>query len=132
MADIVDGFRGGDVYFGDPVQFKGRLTLTTDDGHRMGSVVVTKKVQHRVNVKIEGLPAGARVRTVMNGQAGVEESAAASGFERSIRVDTAKPAFFRVEAYTAEGRPLVFSNPVYFRSDEAGSTISAHKRVTCQ
>ena len=36
MADIIDGFRRGDVFFGDPVQFKGTLTLTTDDGHRMG------------------------------------------------------------------------------------------------
>jgi hypothetical protein len=131
MADIVDGFRRGDVYFGDPVQFKGSLMLTTDDGHRMGSVVVTKKPEHRVNVKIEGLPAGARVRVVTNGQAGADEAPGAPLFEKQLRLDTSVPAFLRVEAYTAEGRPLVFSNPIYFRS-EPGGTISSYKRVICQ
>jgi hypothetical protein len=130
MADIVDGFRRGDVYFGDPWRFKGRLTLTTDDGHRMGSVVVTTKPQHRVNVKIEELPAGARVRLVVNGQARADETSPGSSFEKQIRIETAAPAFVRVEAYTAEGRPLVFSNPIYFRTN-GHETISAHKRVLC-
>jgi hypothetical protein len=131
-ADIVDGFRRGDVYFGDPVQFKGTLTLTTDDGHRMGSVVLTKKAQHRVNVKIDGLPAGARVRSVIDEQTGPAERATGATFERSVQVDTSQSAFVRVEAYTADGRPLVFSNPIYFRGDESLGKISAHKRVECQ
>ena len=130
IADIVDGFRRGDVYFGDPVQFNGTLTLTTSDGHRMGSVVVTKKREHQVNARIEGLPSGARVRMVTNGQAGAEEMPGKM-FEKQLRVDTSSQAFVRVEAYTAEGRPLVFSNPIYFRTEPAG-TISAHKRVRCQ
>lgn len=130
MADIVDGFRRGDVYFGDPVTFKGRLTLATEDGHRMGAVVVTKKPEHRVNVRIEDLPAGARVRIVTNGQAGLEATSPTPLFERQVRVDTL-PAFVRVEAYTSEGRPLVFSNPIYFRA-EAGGTVSAHKRANCR
>ncbi|MBI4477291.1 MAG: hypothetical protein HY654_08975 [Acidobacteria bacterium] len=130
MADIVDGFRRGDVYFGDPVQFKGTLTLTTDDGHRMGSVVLTRKPEHRVNVGIEGLPAGARVRMVTNGQAGAEDTPGRPVFEKQLRVDTSTPAFVRVEAYTAEGRPLVFSNPIYFRPEPSG-TVSAYKRVLC-
>jgi hypothetical protein len=132
VSDIVDGFRRGEVYFGDPVQFKGRLTLATDDGHRMGSVVVTKKPQHRVNVKIDELPAGARVRLVTNGHAGADERPATSTFERQVRVDTTTAAFVRIEAYTAEGRPLVFGNPIYFRTDETGPAISAAKRVVCR
>jgi hypothetical protein len=131
MADIVDGFRRGDVYFGDPVQFKGTLTLTTSDGHRMGSVVVTKKPEHVVTVKIEGLPPGARARTVVNGKAGGDETPGRSTLERRVRVDTSAPAFVRVEAYTADGRPLVFSNPIYFRTDDDG-TISAAKRAICR
>ena len=131
MADIVDGFRRGDVYFGDPVQFKGTLTLTTDDGHRMGSVVVTKKPEHRVMVRVEGLPVGARLRFVTNGQPGAEDTPGGSRFEKQLVVDTSTPAFARVEAYTKEGRPLVFSNPIYFRPEPAG-TISAYKRVVCE
>ena len=130
VRDIVDGFRRGDVYFGDPFRFKGRLTLTTDDGHRMGAVVVTKKPQHRVNVKIEDLAPGARVRIVTNGKAGPDETSLVSSFETQVRVDSL-PAFVRVEAYTAEGRPLVFSNPIYFQTDDSG-TISAQKRIECR
>jgi hypothetical protein len=131
MGDIVDGFRRGDVYFGDPAQFEGTLTLTTDDGHRMGSVVVTRRPEHRVNVKIEGLPAGARVRIVTNGQAGAEETPGGPKFEKQLRLETSTAAFLRVEAHTAEGRPLVFSNPIYFRP-EPGGTISVSKRVLCE
>jgi hypothetical protein len=131
MADIVDGFRRGDVFFGDPAQFKGTLTLTTNDGHRMGSVVVTRKPEHFVNVTIEGLPPGARVRMVMNGQVGTEDTPSRSLFEKRVRVDTSTQAFVRVEAYTAEGRPLVFSNPIYFRT-EPGTAVSEYKRVICR
>ncbi len=130
MADIVDGFRRGDVYFGDPARFKGRVTVTTTDGHRMGSVVVTKKPEHDVAVKIEGLPAGARVRIVTNGTAGAEEVSTQPAFEKELRVNTSTAAFVRVEAYTAEGRPLVFSNPIYFRRDTS-TAIDAAKRVDC-
>ena len=46
-------------------------------------------------------------------------------------VATDKPGFFRVEVYTAEGKPLVFSNPIYFaRASDAG--ISAYKRTACK
>jgi hypothetical protein len=113
------------------VQFKDTLTLTTSDGHRMGSVVVTKKPEHLVSVTIEGLPPGARVRTVLNGQAGAEETPGRSMLENRVRVDTSASAFVRVEAYTAEGRPLVYSNPIYFRTDDDG-TISASKRAICR
>jgi hypothetical protein len=131
MADIIDGFRRGDVYFGDPAQFKGTLTLTTDDGHRMGSVVMTQKPEHRINVKIDGLPAGARVRIVTNGEAGPDDTSAGPSFEKQVRVNTSAAAFVRVEAYGAEGRPLVFSNPIYFRTDSS-APVSSYKRIICR
>ena len=130
MADIVDGFRRGDVYFGDPARFKGSLTLTSNDGHRMGSVVITKKPEHAVRVRIEGLPAGARVRMVVDGKPGPDETSQGTLFEKELQVSTTARAFARVEAYTAEGRPLVFSNPIYFRP-ESTEAVSAHKRVLC-
>jgi hypothetical protein len=130
MADIVDGFRRGEVYFGDPVQFKGTLRLTTADGHRMGSVVVTSAPEHTVIAKIEGLPAGARVRMVVNGKPGGDETPSGPVFQKEVVVETAAPAFVRVEAYRADGRPLVFSNPIYFRGESDG--ISPHKRVVCR
>jgi hypothetical protein len=131
MADIIDGFRRGEVYFGDPAQFKGTLTLTTDDGHRMGSVVITQKPEHRINVTIDGLPAGARVRIVTSGEAGPEDTPAGPSFEKQLRVNTSVPAFVRVETYGAEGRPLVFSNPIYFRTDSS-APVSSYKRVICR
>ena len=84
-----------------------------------------------MNMKIEGLPPGARVRTVMNGRNGEEETPAGSMFENRVRVDTSVPTFVRVEAYTKEGRPLVFSNPIYFRTDDDGK-VNAAKRAICR
>ena len=131
QADLIEGFRRGSVYFGDPVKFKGRVMLTTDDGHQMGQVVITRKPSHQVRIHIEGLPAGSKVRTVTNGDYGADFSAGAS-FDRSVPVETAKAGFFRVESYSAEGRPLAFSNPIYFTPTEPSDKIGAEKRVVCR
>ena len=131
MADIIDGFRRGDVYFGDPARFKGTLTLLTEDGHRMGSVVVTQKPEHRLRVRIEGLPIAARVRMVVDGQPGSDETPAGSTFDKQLLVNTSRQSFVRVEAYAGDGDPLVFSNPIYFQP-EPGAEISASKRVLCR
>jgi hypothetical protein len=48
-----------------------------------------------------------------------------------VRVVTSTPAFVRVEAFTADGRPLVFSNPIYFRTDSS-APVSEFKRVVCR
>jgi hypothetical protein len=131
IPDLVDGLRRGAAYFGDPAKYKGEMRLTTDDGHSMGQVVVGGKASHQVSLSISGLPAGAKVRTVDSGRYGEDFVAPAGIFSRSMTVATDKPGFFRVEVYTAEGKPLVFSNPIYFaRSADAG--ISAYKRTACK
>ena len=130
IADLVDGLRRGAAYFGDPVQDKGEMRLTTDDGHSMGQVVVGGKASHTVTISITALPAGSKVRTVLSGKYG-EDFTAGGKFEKSMAVDTAQPGFFRVEVYTAQGKPLVFSNPIYFARAGAGG-INAYKRAACR
>jgi hypothetical protein len=130
ITDLVDGLRRGAAYFGDPVQYKGEMRLTTDDGHTMGQVVVGGKTSHKVTVSITGLPAGAKVRPVISGQYG-EDSTVTGTFEKTVAVDSSKPGFFRVEVYTAGGKPLVFSNPIYFARAGAEG-ISAYKRASCK
>jgi len=71
------------------------------------------------------------VRTVRSGKYGEEFTAAAGTFERSVAMATDQPGFFRVEVYTAEGKPLVFSNPIYFARAEA-KEIGAYKRAACK
>jgi hypothetical protein len=130
IADLVDGLRRGAAYFGDPVQYKGELRLSTDDGHNMGQVVVGGKASHRMNISITALPAGSKVRTVISGKYG-EDFTAAGKFEKSLAVATDKPGFFRVEVYTAQGKPLVFSNPIYF-AQAGGPGVNAYKRAACR
>lgn len=132
MADLIDGFRRGAVYFGDPAKFKGRVMLVTGDGHGMGQVVITQKPKHSVRISMEGLPAGARVRTVTAGKYGREFTAAGGKFEQTVDVDTAARTFFRVEAYLADGHPLVFSNPIYFLPSEPAEKISPFKKAVCR
>lgn len=130
-ADIIDAFRRGNVFFGDPAQFKGQLTLSTDDGHQMGQVVITHKPSHQLKIHIEGLPAGARVRTVAAGKYGRDFTAAGGHFDQVVDVETSQRTFFRVETYLSNGRPLVFSNPIYFVPSEPAEKISPYKRAVC-
>ncbi len=131
IPDLVDGLHRGAAYFGDPQLFHGRLQLTTDDGHRMGQVAVGKKASHNVLISIEGLPAGAKVRAVTAGQYSGDFAGAGPTFSRSVAVDTRSATFFRVEVYTAENKPLVFSNAIYFTPND-GEKIDAYKRTACK
>lgn len=131
VADLVDGMRRGAMYFGNPVEYKGELRLTTDDGHQMGQIVVTSKPEHNVRIAISKLPAGARIRTVVNGIYGESFIASGPTFEKTVKAPSAGRNFFRVEAYTSDNRPLVFSNPIYFRGDDAAE-IGNFKRAICK
>ncbi len=114
IKDLVEGLRSGNVYFGDPVKFQGRLSLTAEGGHGMGRVVETSQPAVTVRIAVAGLQPGARIRTVAGGRYGKEFVAGVGDFEGQVEVDTTRPTFFRVETYLATGEPLVMSNPVYF------------------
>jgi hypothetical protein len=130
IPDLVDGLRRGAAYFGDPTKYKGELRLTTEDGHSMGQIVVGGQPRHQVSIGVTNLPAGAKIRTVTGGKDGADYTATGT-FQQRVEVDTARPTFFRIEVYTAEGKPLVFSNPIYFAGAEA-KDISAYKRTVCK
>jgi hypothetical protein len=130
QADLIDGFRRGEVYFGDPSQYHGEVMVDTADGHRMGQVVATAAKRHPVRLRLTQLPEGARVRVVVQG-APVRESVARGTFESTVDVDTAKPTFVRVEAWQADGKPLVFSNPLYFRPEDMPAEAASARRAGC-
>ena len=96
----------------------------------MGQVVVGGKASHDVTVSITALPAGSKVRTVLSGNYGADFTATGK-FEKTVALDTSTPGFFRVEVYTAEGKPLVFSNPIYFARAGAEG-MSAYQRAGCK
>ncbi|MCL4402633.1 MAG: hypothetical protein M1436_08235 [Acidobacteria bacterium] len=131
QADLVDGFRRGEVYFGDPAAFHGEVSLSTADGHRMGEVIATAKPSHTVRVRITGLPAGARVRAMVAG-APRAETTAQGDFQTEVTLNTAARTFLRVEARTAAGKPLVFSNPIFFvpAAEAAKEQLPGGRRLT--
>ncbi len=129
-ADLLDGLRRGEAYFGNPAKYRGEVTLSTPDGHRMGQAVITRKPAHRVTARITNLPASARVRTVVNGEYLKDATAGGGTWENAIDVNTSAATFVRVEAWSPDGGPLVFSNPIYFVPGPDG--VGPARRADCR
>jgi hypothetical protein len=61
----------------------------------------------------------------------LEDATAAGGtWTREIDVKTSSGTFVRVEAWLADGKPLVFSNPLYFAPAPDG--VSVARRAECR
>jgi hypothetical protein len=114
QADLMEGLRLGRAYFGDPAKFQGTVCVSTEEGYVMGQVVVTKAPNHRVNLDIVGLMEGAKIEAIINGLAAKEWIADGPVFHQTLDINTAEPTFVRLSVWRPDGRPLVFSNPVYF------------------
>ena len=54
IPDLSSAFRRGEVYFGDLHRFKGRIRLTTDDGHRPRQRAVAEQLEVGVERPLGG------------------------------------------------------------------------------
>jgi len=115
-ADLIEGLRTGRVFFGDRVLFEGTVELTTDRGHRMGQIVVTDRPRVEVTIEVDGLVPGDEVRVIESGETTVRHVASEPRFvlSRDVVLRESGPTTVRVEAYGADGRAKVFSNPITF------------------
>lgn len=114
--DLVEGLRGGRVFFGDIERFDGTLDLVTDRGHRMGRTVVTDRDEVVVAVEIRDLAEDARIAVIESGATARELPAPAGAFsaEHALRLPATGPALVRVEARDARGQAFLIGNPIHF------------------
>ena len=115
-ADLIEGLRAGRVFFGDIVLFDGTVDLVTPGGARMGQIVLRETPSEDVEVRIDGLKSGDRVRMIVSGEEAARWTADGPSFRQTQRVtlDPAHPTIVRVEAHTADGVAKVLSNPITF------------------
>jgi hypothetical protein len=140
---FVRAMKGGRAYFGDPYRFDGTVDIHTRDGFRMGQVVMTDRTEHDVVVEVSGAPTGAQVRvkqcemrdppseqyviaTVLREEI-LDAQVVDGAFADSITVDASIPSFLRVEVRDAEGKELVFSNPIFFVHDVPSGGVAAQR-----
>ena len=142
-AGFVRAMTGGRAYFGDPYRFDGTVDIHTTDGFRMGQAVVTDRAEHDVVVEMTGAPAGAQVRVkqcemrdppsetyvvanVLRDEI-LDAEVVDGAFADSITVDVSMPSFLRVEVRDADGKELVFSNPIFFMHDVPSGGVPANR-----
>jgi len=115
-ADFLQALRAGRAFFGDPL-LVGRdaaIDLTTPEGYRMGQVIATERATHDVRVTVEEIQKGYKVKWVVGGVTKKTWTSPGPRFEMTKAVDTTADTFVRVEVWTGDGRPVLFSNPIYF------------------
>ena len=113
---LIKGLRAGRVFFGDIVQFDGRIDLRTAQGFSMGQIVLTDSGKADVSFEAHGLVAGDIVRIVVSGVQQTNHRVEGSAFVHTAEVplDPEKPTVVRFEVYDEHGTEKVFSNPITF------------------
>ena len=116
QGDLLEGLRGGRVFFGDPTAFDGRLDLVAGDV-RMGGELRSEAEQVDVRLELEGAREGWRLRWISAGELLGEEDLEPGALtrERSVAV----PGHVRVELVDAEGVVVLVSNPLWLVREEA-------------
>jgi hypothetical protein len=109
---LLAALRSGRAVFGDPLQFRGRLSL--ECGRARPGDVLAGSAAGDVVVRLEGAPPGAVVRLVVDGSQPREWTAADGRGEWSARLEPGEAPFVRAEVRTAAGKPLAGSNPIWF------------------
>ena len=115
-TDLIEGLRGGRVFFGDITAFDGRLDLVTTGGFRMGSIVVTDRPHADVQISVLGVGSRNRIVVVDSGLRARRKKAGGTDVRLVHRVELGErdSAFVRVEVYDSSSRAVVFSNPIWF------------------
>ena len=113
---FIEAMKCGNLYTGDPVLFKGKLSFKTADGAKMGQVVEfgTEESEKTVCLNITGAPLTAKLVWVING---VRQNEISTGnmVQERLRVPMSRDInFVRAEMYAEDGRCIMLTNPIYF------------------
>jgi hypothetical protein len=107
----------GHVFFGDPLRFRGRLTIESDG--RMGGDAQPGKGSRRVVVRVTEAPPRSRLVLVVDGQAAAEWTGVEGAREVQRELGRGEGAVVRAELWGEKGHPLAFTNPIYTAATRA-------------
>jgi hypothetical protein len=116
-ARLREALRKGHAVFGDPLRFRGTLRVSCDEAGP--GDVVSGSGPREVVARLTGGPRGTRVRIVVDGVTRREATASRGTGKWSLRLRPGEARVVRVEAWSAVGEPLAFTNPIYFDAEGA-------------
>ena len=103
----------GNVTFGDPLAFRGRLDIRAGESH--AGETISGASPRTVEVSIAGAPPGARVRLAIDGATREEWPVIGDSGAWEVFVPAGTARSVRAEVWGDGDRPLAFTNPLWFR-----------------
>jgi hypothetical protein len=101
----------GHAFFGDPLRFRGRLTIESDG--RRGGDVQPGGGSRRIAVRVTEAPARSRVVLVVDGAPAREWRDVSGTRELTHELGRGEGGVVRAELWSEEDHPLAFTNPIY-------------------
>jgi hypothetical protein len=109
---LLRALRQGRAFFGDPVSFRGRVVLDVG-GTPMGDTVGGSGPR-TARIRLAGIGDDRVVRLVADGRVHREWTGVSGGAVLSEQLSAGEARSVRAEVWSAEEKPLAFTNPVYF------------------
>lgn len=111
---FIESMKSGNLYSGDPAQFRGEVSFETEDKKVMGKVIETEEDEKTVYIDIKNAPENVELVWVIDGVR-VSHTRFSKDASEKMRVPLTKDInFVRVELYNSEGRCIMLTNPIYF------------------
>lgn len=116
-AAPMQALAAGHVFFGDPLRFRGRLTIESDG--RRGGDAQPGKGSRRVEVRVTEAPARSRLVLVVDGVPAREWRDVVEQREVSHDLARGEGNVVRAELWSEGDHPLAFTNPIYTEATRA-------------
>ena len=124
-----DAMLSGRVYMGDPTVLKGEVTFRCL-GAEMGSVIRAERDEYPITLSLESTSGICHVRIIENGECVSDECTHGGGYKKTYALHPCKYlSFARAEAYDANGRCVMLTNPIYFVGEEFDKPVPAARLV---
>jgi hypothetical protein len=112
---LLRAMRDGHAFFGDPVLFRGHLELRSGDA-RTGDTVVGD-APHPLEVALTDIGESRTVRLIVDGELLREWSGVSGSGVLEELLQPGRARSVRAEIWSADGRALAFTNPIFFDPD---------------
>jgi hypothetical protein len=112
VDSLIDGLLDGDLVFGDPLLFDGRLDLVVDGRHRPGAVIISEGRSRQVEFGAEKLPPGSRLDLIVDGQIAASAATDARGAGRGSHALAPSTRSVRLESWDPRDEPIAFTSAV--------------------